>query len=191
MTTLAFDQAPNFRESLRVGEGLLEKAGKLLARINSAIVKAAYNKSLETEISFQFDKVVCSVNDQLEKAEKGSLVAITELKELNSFLTHEIDNVETHAYHNMSSIEPCCSALITATALLLTQIRSVKTNLKTSQIDRACVGECYKILDRLEKNCFDICALLEDIVMNAQIYDALWEAPLTKSSIPELDSVLG
>lgn len=191
MTTLAFSQTIRFRENLRNGESLLEKAGKLLARINSALLDVAYRGAVEKEVDRQFDKVMCSINDQLKKAEDGSLKAFEEIKALNAAIVSLINENKAHPGERLSEIAPFCSVLITATTLVLTQIRSSRKNLVASGINRAPVGECVDILLRLENISTDVCALLEEISMNSKIHDALLEPPLTKSRNPELNSLLG
>lgn len=52
MTTLAFDPTVDLRENLKIGEALLEKAGKLLARINSTLFAAIRQESLEKEVDY-------------------------------------------------------------------------------------------------------------------------------------------
>lgn len=191
MTTLAFNQAIYFRENLRNGENLLEKAGKLLARINSALLEATRRELVEKEVDLQFDKVMCSVNAQLKRAEEGTLIALEELERFNSALIDDINNDEEGLSECWSDIVPLCSILTTATTLVLTQIKSSRRNLAAAGIDRVCVGECDDILKRLEKNFEDTCFLLEELSTNAEIRDALLEQPLVESSNPELNALLG
>ncbi len=191
MTTLTLNQANRFRENLRNGESLLEKAGKIIARINSTLLDAVRLEIVEKEVDLQFDKIICSVNDQLKIAEENSQNAIREIKSLNSYIVGAINKTSEHDIGFLSDIATFCSLLITATALVMTQIRGTRRNLVSSGIDRACIAECADILERLEDNCRIICDLLEDVSMNAQIYDALLEPSLTKSINPELNSILG
>ncbi len=191
MTTLAFDQSVDLRENLKIGEALLEKAGKLLARINSTLFAAIRQESLEKEVDYQFDKVMSSVNCQLKKSEEGALLALKELKSLNLILVHCINGEDNRTLKDLSSLSSFCSVLITAINLVLTQMKVAQKNLASSGINRNCIGECIGILHRLEKICLDICGQLEEVSMNADIYKALQEPALTKSSDLELSALLG
>lgn len=191
MTTIAFDRTTSFSESISTGETLLEKSGKLLSRINSTLMEAVHQESVEKEVDFQFDRVMRSLNEQLKKAEDGSIKVRNRLRETNLVLIRYINKPEKKKVALLADLPPFCSFLITATKLVFTQLKSAQDNIRVSKIDRACVGECSEILVRLETLYLDICALLEDIAMHAQIFDALLDASLTKSINPELNDLLG
>jgi len=191
MTTLTFDPSVDLRDNLIIGEVLLEKAGKLLERINSALFVAIRQESLEKDVDYQFDKVMSSVNCQLKKSEKGALLALREVKSLNLTLVQCINKEDNRTLNDISSLSSFCSVLITAINLVLMQMKATQKNLVSSGINSASIRECTEILHRLEKICLDICGQLEEVSMNADIYEALGEPALTKSSDSELSALLG